>query len=287
MARKKRSFQPTLPPTTGDQQDKPRYRDPFQATVNKKIEEVGGRFAGQGKNILYGIAAIAVLAVIVGIFYSWSSRSNAAAQAALGKAIETSQARVSDSPVPAGSTEKTFKTEKERAEAAIAEFQAVAAKFGGGVGEKAKYFVAVTRLSIDRPTAITELEGLAGSKGDIGSLAKFALAQAKADDGKPDEAAELYRGLAASDNPVVSKDTINFALAGIYEKQGKKTEAAELYYNIAYGASQAKDKDGKAIPPGQTARSAKEKLTQLDPEKAKQIPEPAADPSMGGNPFGG
>lgn len=285
MARKKRSFQTTLPPTTEDQKDKPRYRDPFQATVNKKIEEVGGKFAGQGKNILYGIAAVAVLAVIVGIFYSWSSRSNAAAQTALGKAIETSQAQVTDSPVPAGSTAKTFKTEKERAEAAIAEFQAVADKFGGSVGEKARYFVAVTRLSLDRPAAITELEGLANSKGDIGSLAKFALAQAKADDGKPDEAAELYKGLAASDNPVVSKDTINFALAGIYEKQGKKPEAAEIYYNIAYAASQAKDKDGKAIPLSQTARSAKEKLTQIDPEKAKQIPEP--DPSeAAGNPFG-
>lgn len=287
MARKKRSFQPTLPPTTGDQQDKPRYRDPFQATVNKKIEEVGGKFAGQGRNILYGIAAVVVLSIIVGIFYWWNSRVNATAQTALGKAIETSQARVTDEPVQAGSTAKTFKTEKERAEASIAEFQAVANKFGGSVGEKAKYFVAVTRLSIDRPTAITELEALAGSKGDIGSLAKFALAQAKADDGKPDEAAELYKGLAASDNPVVSKDTVNFALAGIYEKQGKKAEAAELYYNIAYAASQAKDKDGKAIPMGQTAKSAKEKLTQLDPEKAKQIPEPAIDQApMGGNPFG-
>lgn len=287
MARKKRSFQPTLPPTTEDQKDKPRYRDPFQQTVTKKIEEVGGKFSGQGKNILYGIAAVVVLAIIVGIFYSWNSRSNAAAQTALGKAIDTAQAKVTDSPQPAGSTTKTFKTEKERAEAAVKEFQAVADKFGGSVGEKAKYFVAVTRLSLERPAAIAELEGLAKSSGEIGSLAKFALAQAKADDGKPDEAVELYKALAASADPIVSKDTINFALAGIYEKQDKKPEAVELYFNIAKAASEAKDKDGKAVPMSQTARTAKEKVEQLDPEKAKEIAEPALDPSsMGGNPFG-
>ena len=82
-------------------------------------------------------------------------------QTALGKAIETSQAQVTDSPAPAGSTAKTFKTEKERAEAAVAEFQAVADKFGGSVGEKARYFAAVNRLSLDRNTAIQDLEGLA------------------------------------------------------------------------------------------------------------------------------
>lgn len=288
MARKRRSFQPTAAPATPDQKDKPQYRDPFQQTVNKRIEDVGKKFEGQGRNILYGIGAIAVLAIIIGIFYSWSSRTNAAAQAALGKAIETSQAQVTDSPVPAGSTAKTFKTEKERAEAAIAEFQSVANNYGGGVGEKAKYFIAVTRLSVDRPAAIAELEGLSSKSDDVGTLAKFALAQAKTDDGKLDEAVTIYQGLAGNANPVISKDTINFALAGIYEKQGKKTEAADLYFNIAKTASEAKDRDGKAIPMGTTARNAKEKLEQIDPERAKTIEEPAPDPSaMGGMPFGG
>ena len=287
MARKKRSFQPTAAPATEDQKNKPQYRGPFQATVNKKIEDVGKKFEGQGRNILYGIGAVIVLAIIIGIFYSWSSRSNAAAQTALGKAIETSQTKVSDQPVPAGSTEKTFKTEKERADAAIAEFQAVADKFGGSVGEKAKYFVAVTRLSIDRPAAITEIEAISKGKGEVGTLAKFALAQAKADDGKTDEAIAIYQELAGSADPIIAKDTINFALAGQLEKQGKKSEAAELYYSIAKAASEAKDKDGKAIPMGATARNAKEKLETLDPEKAKQIVEPAPESPMGGMNFPG
>ena len=129
MARKKRIPEVTLP--TNEPKEKVQYQDAFQSTVTKKVEDVSKTFEGKGKTVLYAVAAAAVLLVLVGIFYLWNRSSDAKAQAALGKAIETSQAVVTDSPVPAGSTIKTFKTEKERAEASVSEFQAVADKFGG------------------------------------------------------------------------------------------------------------------------------------------------------------
>lgn len=176
---------------------------------------------------------------------------------------------------------------EERAEAAAAEFQAVADKFGGSVGEKARYFAAVNRLSLDRNTGIQELEGLASSDSDVGMLAKFALAQARADDGKIDEAIEIYKGLTTAGNSVIATDTINLALAGLYEKKGMTPEAVELYYNIAKTASEAKDKEGKALPIGAAGRAARTRLEQLDPEKAKEIKAPEMDPaSLGGMPFG-
>lgn len=284
MARKKRLVeQPALP--TNEPKEKVAYQDAFQSNVNRRLEESSKVFEGKGKTILYAIAAIAVLAILIGIFMSYNRRSNATGQTALGKAIETSQAQVTDQPLPAGSTMKTFKTEKERAEASIAEFQAVADKFGGDVGEKAKYFIAVNRLSVDRPAAVTELEALAKGSGEVGTLSKFALAQAKTSDGKLDEAVTLYQDLAKMSDPIISKDTINFNLAQILEKQGKKTEAADLYLNIAKTAAEAKDTEGKAIPLSQTAREAKDKLTALDPEKAKTIPEPTPE-TPSGLPFG-
>lgn len=285
MARKKRSIAPVAVPET-ESKNKPRYEDQFQHTVGRKIEDAGKKLEGQGRNILYALVALAVLGGVIWIFMAWNARSNAAAQTALGKAIETSQARVTDVPVPAGSTAKTYKTEKERAEASIKEFQAVVDKFGGGVGEKAKYFVAVNQLSVDRAAGVQALEEIAKSSGEVGRLAKFALAQTKADDGKLDEAAALYQELAAMADPIVAKDTINFELAKIYEKQGKKPEATDLYFTIAKTASEAKDAEGKPIPMSSTAQNAKEKVQQLDPEKAKEIPEPAPDPSLGGMPFG-
>jgi len=250
------------------------YQDEFQTGVGRKVEDFGKKFEGKGRTILYGLAAVAVLATLLGIFYAWNRRSDAAAQTALGKAIETSQARVSDSPAPAGFVGKIYKTDRERSEAAITEFQAVADKYGNPAKEKARYFIAVNRLKLDRAAAIPELEELSKSNGEIGTLSKFALAQAKTDDNKLDEAAAIYQELAALSNPILAKDTINFELAKIYEKQGKNPEAADLYFNIAKAASEAKDLDGKPVPMSQTAREAKEKLEKLNPAKAKEIVEP-------------
>ncbi len=285
MARKKRRVPTQFQAPPPEEDKKKVYRDDFQKNVGGRVKEFGKQFEGKGKNLMYGIAALAVLAVLIGIFFAWNRRSNNSAQTALGKAIETSEAQVTEAPPP-GLAAKTFATEKARAEAAINEFQAVADKYGNPVQEKAKYFVAVNRLLIDRPTAVQELTELSKSSDEVGTMSKFALAQAQAGDGKLDEAASLYKELAALDNPILAKETINFELANIYVKQGKKDEAADLYYDIAKKASEAKDADDKAIPMSQTAREAKQKLEQISPEKAKDIIEtvPSAPAGM---PFGG
>lgn len=276
MARKKRSLEPV---TVGQADTKPtaRYQDEFQHTVGDKVKELSKKLEGQGRNILYGVGALVVLGIIVWIFMSWSNRSNAAAQAALGKAIETSQSRVSETSPPAGTPGKTFKTEKERAEAAISEFQIVIDQHGGSAGEKAKYFIAANRLYIDRNAGIAELETLSKGTDEVGKLSKFALAQAKAGDGKFGEAENLYKELAAMPDPVVSKETINWELAQVLEKQEKKQDAIDLLFNLVKGASEVKDMDGKAVPLSQTAEQAKAKLTELAPDKAKELPQTAPD----------
>ncbi|MGI8787385.1 MAG: tetratricopeptide repeat protein [Pyrinomonadaceae bacterium] len=286
MARKKRRIPEQFQPPVQPDKSKFAYRDEFQSGVGKQVEDYSKRFEGKGRTILYGLAAVAVLVVLVGIFYAWNRRSQAEAQAALGKAIETSQTQVSSSPPPAGSTVKTFNTERERAEAAVNEFQSVADKYGNPIKDKAQYFAAVNRLTLDRPAAIQELGDLSKQSGEVGTLSKFALAQAQTDDGKLDEAAALYQELAASDNPILAKETINFELAKVYEKQGKKDEAADLYYKIAKTASEAKDLDDKPVPMSQTATEAKQKLEELNPERAKEITEPEPPAPTGGLPFG-
>lgn len=282
MARKKRRLEPITVAAT-ETKGKVKYQDEFQHKFGAKVEEVGKQVGAHQKNILYGIGALAVLGIVIWFIYSWTSRTSAAAQAELGKAIETSQSRVTDVSPPAGTPGKTFKTEKERSEAAIAEFQAVVDKFGGAAGEKAKYFIAVNRLYVDRAAAISELQALAGGSGEVGSMSKFALAQALANDGKLDEAAAQYTALAGLADPIVSKDTVNFELAKIYEKQGKKQEAVDLLFNLVKTAVEAKDLDGKAVPLSGTAEAAKEKLEQLDPAKARELPKQPEEPIE--NPF--
>lgn len=284
MARKRRLQEVTNVPTAEQPKEAVRYEDAFQRKANQQLEDVSKKLEGKGKTLLYGLLAVLAIGLLIWLIYSFSNRSNKAAVAALGKAIETSQSQVTDTPPP-NSTAKTFKTEKERAEAAIAEFQTVVDNYGSPYKEKAQYFIATNRLFVDRAAAITELEGLSKTGGEVGSLSKFALAQAYAGDGKNDEAATVYSELANSNDAVISKDSINFELASIYEKQGKKTEAADIYYNIAKAAMDSKDADGKALPFSSTARDAKEKLENLDAKRAEEIKEPA--PEMpGGMPLG-
>ena len=284
MARKRRTFDQVPLPASGAKTTT-KYEDPFQKAVGKKVEDAAGIFAGQGRNILYGLAAAVVLGLVIWIIYSWSGRTSAEAQTALGKAIETSQAPISETPPLAGSNQKTFKTIKERSDASIAEFQGVADKFGGAAGEKARYFIAVNRLLIDRAAGTQELEALSSSGGEVGSLSKFALAQVRANDGKTDDAIKLYQDLLTVSDPVVAKETIQFELAKQYEKAGRKDDAVNVLFDLVKNASEAKDLDGKTVPLTQTAQSAKDKLKELDPEKAKEIPEPMPE-TPGGVSFG-
>ncbi len=276
MARKKRSVVTTVAPAA-DAKSKARYQDSFQQNVGAKVKEVGKTLEGHKKNVIYGLGALLVVAIVAGIFYAWSSRTNAAAQAALAKAITTSDSPISTSPVPAGSAVKPYPTAKERSQAAIPEFQAVVDEFSGAVAEKAKYFIAVNQLNLDRAVGVQQLEELAGAGGEVGTMSKFALAQTRADDGRLDEAVTLYQELAAMSDPIISKDSINFELAKLYEKQGKKQEAVDLMFAIVKAASETKDLDGKPVPLGASAQAAKDKLKELDPEKAKEIPEPAIE----------
>ena len=278
MARKKRTVE--VPETQTDSKEKIAHTDVFQKKGTEAVTSAIQAMEGKGKNFLKGLIAVAVIAVIAVVIYAWTNRSNEAGQAALGKAIETVSAPISATPA-AGSTEKSFKSEKERAEAAVKAFDDVASKFGGDIAKKAKYFSATQKLVLDRAAGLAELESISKEGGEVGSLAKFALAQAKNTDGKSDESLALYRELASAKDSVVPKDTVNFEIAKILEKQGKKDEAVEAYFQIAKAASELKDKDGAGVPLSQTAREAKEKVQELNPEKAKEIPEPATPAPLG------
>jgi len=257
---------------------KPIYKDTFQQEGEKKLSEIAEKISSKKKAILYGVLGIAVLLILTGGYFIRARKIDMEAQAALGKAIEIAEAPITEFAPPAGFDQKTFKTEKERAEAAIAEFEEIARKYGSPYREKAMYLAAVNKLYVDRAQAISELEELSKRKDEVGILSKFALAQAKESEGKYDEAAAIYQELNSLPDTIISKDTINFNLAKIYEKQGKKAEAIEIYYNIVKAANEAKDSEGKPLlPKPQVAVQAKERLRLLDPSKAEELKEPTPE----------
>jgi hypothetical protein len=247
--------------------------DKFRDTAMQIMDRIGDRLEGKGRAILYGIGGFIVAAAIVGLVFRWSNRKADEARYALGRGITIASTPVSDTPQPAGSTAPSFSSEQERAQKAIEEFQKVAAKFADPYRTEARYFIATNLLYIDRNKGVSDLTELTKTGNqEVAALAKFALAQAKAGDGKYDEAAALYRELAAQNSTVVTAETANLRLAGVYVKQGKKKEAADLLFSIVDSARKAKDAENKPLPQSQAARDASQELQKLDPARFDQLP---------------
>lgn len=245
--------------------------DKFRDTAGKIFDRLTDRLEGKGKAILYGLGAVIVLLVIIGVGVWLHRKHTNEALQALGRGIEIMGKPTSSAPGADPKAPK-FASEQERAQKAIEEFQKVAAKYGDPYRTEARYFIATNMLYIDRDKGLGELAELSKSNSpEVATLSKFALAQEKEADRKYDEAASLYAELAAQNSTVVTADTANLWLAGVYEKQGKKKEAADLLFNIVDAARKAKDKDGAPLPQSAAASAAAEKLQKLDPDRFAQL----------------
>jgi len=255
--------------------------DKFRDTTMGLVDRASHRMEGRGRKVLYALAALAVIGLAVWGFTAWRGSKAAQASQALGRAIKTAETPVIADPVP-GSNMPSFRTEKERAQKAVQEFQQVAQNYGGSTGEYARYFAATQQLILDRGKGTGELEALTRSgEAEVSALAKFALAQVREGDGKYEEAAALYGDLAKQNDSIITPDTANLRLALAYSKLGKKQEAVEILFKIAEAARQAKGKDGKPAPQSAAARMAAQELEKLDPARHAQLtPAPPANLAM-------
>lgn len=254
--------------------------DRFRDTTMLVADRLAERVAGRGRQILYGLLAVLLIAVAVYGVVRWRNKHSAEAEQALGRAIAIGRAEITTSPAP-NSKDPVFGTERERSQRAIDEFQKVAAKYGEPYRTEARYFIATNLLVTDRAKGIVELQSLAQSSGETSVLAKFALAQAKEADGSLDQAVALYTELAQLNSMIVTPETANLRLASVYNKQGKKKEAADLLFSMIDAARKAKDKDGKPVPESSAAREADQRLKRIDPARWAQLtPAPAPDLSF-------
>ena len=244
-----------------------RFRDATMLVADRLAERVAGR----GRQVLYVLLGIVVVAAAAYGVYRWRQKHADEAEAAMGRAIAIARAEINASP-PANSKDPVFSTEQERAQRAIAEFQKVVAKYGDPYRTEARLFIARSLLVTDHDKGVAELQSLSSGSSETALLAKFALAQAKEGDGKLDEAAALYAEIAKLNATIITPESANLRLAMVYNKQGKKKEAADLLFNIVSAARTAKDKDGKAIPESAASREATQELLKVDPERHKQLP---------------
>lgn len=255
-------------------------QDKFRDWTLKFFDRVGDQLEGKGRAILYGVGGVVVVAVLVAVYLSWSHRRADEARQALGRGITITSAPVSATPPATPGSGPSFSTQQERAQRAIDVFQQVAAKYGEPYRTEARYFMATNLLSIDRSKAIIDLTALSkSSDSQVATLSKFALAQAFEAEAKYEDAAVLYRELAAQNGAVVTAETANLRLAIVYKTQGKKKEAADILFSIVDAARKAKDSEGKPQQQSQAARDAAQELQKVDADRYAQLP-PEAPPNL-------
>ena len=253
--------------------------DKFRDTTMLLADRLADRVGERRKQILYGLIGLVVVAVGIYAIVRWRHKHADEAAAAMGRAIAINVADIGPNPPP-GSRDPFFTSQEERSESAIREFEKIAAKYGEPYRTEARYFIATNELVTDRIKAETDLQNLTGTSGDVGVLAKYALAQAKESDGALDQAAALYSQIASLNSAVVTPNNANLRLAIVYNKQGKKQESADILFNMVSAARNAKDKDGKAIPESAASRAAAQELLKVDPTRHAQLPAPPAPLSM-------
>jgi TolA-binding protein len=204
------------------------------------VDEIGSLSARARENqrllITAGVAIIAIIIVVYGVFVYRSTREGKAQQA-LSDAITTL-----DSPLlpPAGGQPvpgAKYKTEAERNAAAEKQFKDVKTKFGGtDAADVADLYLA--RFDAGRGDTATARKLLQQFIHDhpkhvLVGTARFSLYQLRIENGEAQQVANELNAEITKMDPVLPADTLLILLAHAYDAQNNGAKAKEAYKRIA------------------------------------------------------
>ena len=188
--------------------------DRFAVEVTHSVEFLS---AHRRQSLLYGGIGVAVLALVLGVYFYREHRQSASHNA-LAKALETYRALVTEEDRPG---RVTFKTEQAKQDQALKDFQAVVSGFSGTQEAKvASYYIGlVYRDKGNLPEAQKQLEQVIASRqDDVTSLARLTLAEIYISTGKPEEARKIYDFLIKNPTDSVPEPRAQLAMARFLEK---------------------------------------------------------------------
>lgn len=203
--------------------------------------------------IRWTIVTVVVAGLLIGGFFLWHQRSQAADQL-LSQAMDIYATPLATPGEPAPPGQKTYATAADRAAAAYPLFEKAANQYSWqDSGKTARYFAGITQVDMGKTAqAEAELKQASNSaSSNIAALAKLALANLYAQDGNSSQAATLYQDLIAHPTTTVPKSAAQLQLAQMYETSNPN-EAKHLYAQIE---DQAKGTDA--------AQLAQQKLAKL------------------------
>jgi tetratricopeptide (TPR) repeat protein len=213
-------------------------KDKFAQATASSVSWVSGHRSGV---LRWAIAAVVVVALGIAAIVIWNMRT-AAADNALGKALDTYDAALASPGAPAESG--TYTAAADRSRAANKQFVAVAQQYGWlPQGAKAHYFAGITDEELGQnASAETELKTAAGSwDRNLANLAKLALAGLYHQTARDPQAIDLYNQLIAKPSVTVAASVAQLDLADLYAAEGKQDQARAIWAKVKDA-----DKDGAA-----------------------------------------
>ena len=213
-------------------------KDTFAQATATSVGWLSGHRSGV---VRWAIAVVVLIALVVGGLVFLNTRT-AAADTALGAALDTYGATLAQPGQPLGPG--IYFTAADRSRDANKQFVAAAQQFGWlPEGAKAHYFAGITYQELGQTaSAESELKIAEGSwNHDLSNLAKLAMAGVYQQTARNQQAIDIYNQLIAKPSETVSANVAQLDLADLYATAGNQAQARALWAKVKDA-----DKDGAA-----------------------------------------
>jgi TolA-binding protein len=211
----------------------------FAHTVARTREMVDQR----RNEITVVVIAVIAVAVIVGGYFTWRASRDAKAQTILAGALAVSEAPVYTPPPPAPGSPPpvqppgTFRTEKERLDAAIPRLQSAADAYpDSDAGITARFHLAAALAQAGRyaeaEQRYQEVVQKAGGRSIYRYTARLGVGEAQLAQGKSDAAMTTFKDLSADTNSQLPVDGLLMQLGRAAQAAGKSDEATRAFTRV-------------------------------------------------------
>jgi tetratricopeptide (TPR) repeat protein len=205
-------------------------------------------FEANRQQVMTGVAAVIVMALVAGGIYAYTTRSDTRGQDLLADALTTLNARVvpatpaaatpaGELPAAASMTALgTYPTEEAKLTAALPKLKAAADAYPDSpAGITARYHYAGTLAALGRhQEAIQAFDEVTAKAGDsiYGRMAVLGKADTEAQAGRLDQAIATWKSLVDRKDPNIPEDALLMHLARAYQTKGSVEDARKTYTQI-------------------------------------------------------
>ena len=202
--------------------------------IGRLARQAREMFDARRRELSWATSALVIVGVVALGYVAWNARTQTRAHTLIAEALAVQNARIGPPPAPGSvSLAPYFPTHRERAEAALKKFKAVADAYPStDAGVFARYQQASMYMLIGNPTdaakGYREVMDRGGS-GIYGQMARLGLAEAQARTGEYDQAISTLKELTQHKDGPLPVDGILMQLGRTYLDAGNPSNAQQTF----------------------------------------------------------